>query len=328
MTTQTEIFMAPIPVNGTESVAAVYDTLDADYEDIDNNNDILAPTTPKPTTANSLPYHDQGPSTIACARKKPPPPLPMYSEVAPVVPPHHPISQGPIAVMTTGYNKLDHSRPRNYCPKKHSPLLSGYRKLQHLHFTPGNNNTLPPDSPQSGYANIEVPNLRSISLPNSEYSNLNHSSAASSQPSTPTQEKARHKYANLDISEDGLCVRHIVSDDYHMLADATADGMFEQEYEFLPTCDVDDKSPSLESQPSYRNKLIRRDSAIEKLSLDSSHSSADFTGPFIFPHMINFGDASPEAEPSNRAYRPLDVSSMEPQSGYTIVNVKRKSNNQ
>lgn len=382
MTIQTDILLNPFPVHDS---TLVYDTLDQDYEDIDEGKeDEVLPALP--SIINHPRYHEQGPSAVSIHNTHSLPMVqsqysdltspnthslpmvqPQYSDLtstgnpnthsSPMVQPQYSdltstgnpnevyhLNQAKISQQMTGYGKLDHSRPRqNYYPKKESPLLSGYRKLDHNFRS----TTLPQGVKSPGYTNIEVSgsgsHLRSISLPSSEYSNLN----THSQPSTPTNESPGHqrRYANFEIIEayEGESYGdHMESDDYHMLADATVDettaGQYmKEEYEFLPVCTCDDDEDegqslnSLNTLPQEFGKVSRkrglhslgRDLLEEKISVTSSQSS-DFTGPFFFPHMGDFGEST-SPEPDRHLYKALDISRMEPKQSYAMINIKGRS---
>ena len=341
----------------------MYDSLDQDYEDIDEDNGKEQCTNAIGPMMSNPRYHEQGPTAAATNHLLQPiytiptqsPDLVQYSEIGNEVLPKEGFPPSGHLQMH-GYGKLDHSRPRqNYYPKKDSPLLSGYRKLDHVN-TGCKATTLPHGIKSPGYANIEISpsgngnHLRSASLPSSEYSNLNTSSI--SQPCTPTGDSPvpSRKYKNFEIirAYDG---EHFIeaqlsdsrrgSEDYHMLSDATIDRnalapSVREEYEFLPVCVCeDDEEGSLQSPSSLHLQLgqeferalmkkglssLGRELMEEKMSL-ASQSSADFTGPFFFPHMSNFeGPLSPEHD--RHVYRALDVSTMEPKKGYAMISVK------
>ena len=340
MTVHTDIMMPSFPIELNDPMS-LYDTLDQDYEDLDDNNknDTLT-SVPQPTHPR---YHDQSPSG-ATGTSGHPPLQPTYSEVGEASPPKS-INQQQLSIchQMTGYGKLDHSRPRqNYYPKKDSPLLSGYRKLEHV--TSAFRATTLPHNPQPGYANIEIPgeigHLRSISLPSSEYSNLNPSRASSSQPTTPVREHPQRGYANFEVIEAYDSMEEIdhspflnrLSGDYHMLADATVEQEQLKEYEFLPACSIDEPVGSLEGlhlslgrdlDGSRINRTLGSLDRGEQISVTSSQSSADFTGPFFFPHMVDFGEpTSPNSD--HHLYRALDLSKMEPEKGYALVSLKEK----
>ncbi|XP_019854281.1 PREDICTED: uncharacterized protein LOC109583397 [Amphimedon queenslandica] len=324
--------LSPLP-RELDNPSSLYDALDQDYEDLDEQNDTDLATKPPAR------YHEQGPSIGTSTILRSHPPLQQtYSEIGAVGESTHP----PHLPSLTGYGKLDHSRPRqNYYPKKDSPLLSGYRKLEHVQ-NEFRATTLPQ---QSGYANIDVPgtvqggHMRSISLPNSEYSNLNQS-RSSSEPNTPFCERPmRKRYANFEIIEansiDGMDDTRESSDDYHMLSDATAEQV-QEEYEYLPSCD--DELHDLERSPEglhlslgkehIHNQLLgslSKDPLAEKISVASSQSSADFTGPFFFPHMATqFDEAiSPDSSDAHHLYKPLDVSTMDPEKSYAMISVQK-----
>ena len=341
-------------------------SFDQDYEDIDEGKDLDHSV---PLTVNPR-YHEQGPTAAGgggggATNSQPIYTIPtqslddvQYSEIgAPGSNPMIPEKQNTASFQMHGYGKLDHSRPRQtYNPKRDSPLLSGYRKLDHMQASPSRATTLPHGTNAPGYANIAIPNsesnhhVRSVSLPSSEYSNLNPNSI--SQPTTPTADTPTRvrKYSNFEIIE--ACdeenpemhapISRPASEDYHMLADATIDRSdpipsIRGEYEFLPVCMCeDDDDMSLKSSDSLRFQVaqemermiaakgmnsIGRELIEEKMSINS-HSSADFTGPFFFPHMANFSGQALESE--RHVYRALDVSTMEPQKGYAMVNLKEE----
>lgn len=334
MTIQTEIPMTPLPPE-LDNNSSLYDALefDQDYEDLDDTDKdfITAVQRIHPR------YHEQGPSVGSQSH---PPLQPTYSEIGEVSTDTLDNHMFGMSNLSTGYGKLDHSHPRqNYYPKKDSPLLSGYRKLEHVQAR--FRATTLPNNPQPGYANIEIPgaiggHLRSISLPNSEYSNLNPS-PCSTEPNTPSHEQPRKQYANFEIIEgmeeiDHSPVMRQASDDYHMLADATVEqqNYIQGEYEFLPTCSderavrsPDDLRLFLErdlDKISHHRVLasLGKDPLGEQISVASS---TDFTGPFFFPHMVDFEPTSPD--PERHMYRPLDISKMEPEQSYAIVKIKK-----
>lgn len=329
--------MTPLPPE-LDNNSSLYDALDQDYEDLDEENDRDLTTTAPPAR-----YHEQGPSIGSNSISRTHPPLQQtYSEIGESIS----LSRLPHSPPSTGYGKLDHSRPRqNYYPKKDSPLLSGYRKLEHVQ-NEFRATTLPNHPQQSGYANIEIPgcisrgHLRSISMPNSEYSNL-HPSPTNSEPNTPLSERPiRKQYTNFEIIEaysiGGMGHSPLTrepSDDYHMLADATVE-YNNEEYEFLPACHDDQHNNMIHSPEGLHLSLKRehqmlgplsKDPLAEKISVASSQSSADFTGPFFFPHMATDFDEpmSPDCEDSRHVYKPLDVSTMEPEKSYAMINVKK-----
>ena len=335
-TAMTELIpMSPLPPE-LDNPSSLYDVLDQDYEDLDDEND--------KELATKLParYHEQGPSIGTNTASRSHPPLRQaYSEIGAVgestYPPHLPRIPS-----LTGYGKLDHPRPRqNYYPKKDSPLLSGYRKLEHVQ-NEFRATTLPQ---QSGYANIDVPgcvrggHIRSVSLPNSEYSNLNQT-RSSSEPNTPLCERFMQKrYANFEIIEahsiDGIDDTGGSSGDYHMLSDATAE-QIQEEYEFLPSCDDELQNSKCSSEGLHlslgkehiHNQLLgslSKDPLAEKISDASSQCSADFTGPFFFPHMATqFDEAmSPDSSDAHHLYKPLDVSTMDPEKSYAMISVQK-----
>lgn len=328
--------LSPLPPE-LDNPSSLYDALDQDYEDLDEEND--KDLTTKPPAR----YHEQGPSIGTSTISRSHPPLQQtYSEIEAVGESKRPPPLPHIPTLT-GYGKLDHSRPRqNYYPKKDSPLLSDYRKLEHVQ-NEYRATTLPQ---QSGYANIDVSgctprgHMRSVSLPNSEYSNLNQS-RSSSEPNTPLSERSmRRRYANFEIIEansiGGIDDTRESFDDYHMLSDATAEQM-QEEYEYLPSCDDelhDSERNSEELQLSLgkehiHNQLLgslSKDPLAEKISVASSQSSgADFTGPFFFPHMATqFDEAmSPDSSDAHHLYKPLDLSMMDPEQSYATLSVQK-----
>ncbi len=364
MTMQTDIFLGGLPYIQESSA------FDRDYEDIDDGKDIEDICNDIPMSRNPR-YHEQGPTTVA-TNFQPIYTIPnqspnhvQYSEVGSPTDDDHTIPEevNAASLQTHGYGKLDHTRPRqHYNPIIESPLLSGYRKLDHVRIST-KATTLPHAINSPGYANIDIPNhnvtgchhFRSVSLPGSEYSNLNPNTM--SQPTTPsaaiTPTSASRKYANFEIiehwdqeenCEETASISRRVSEDYQMLADATIDRTDHQlscsnrdEYEFLPVCmceeDDEDMMKRLDSlPPNFRqevenalmktgfNSLSGRELIDEKMSV-ASHSSSDFTGPFVFPHMVNFGQNS---EQDRHVYRALDISTMEPQQGYAMINVKEE----
>jgi hypothetical protein len=332
MTIDTDISIAPLPME-LDNGSSFYDVLDQDYEDVDEGDKLE--DMPSPTQLVLHPrYLEQGPPGLVNLSH--PPLHPTYSEIGESSTPINEIfANRSILTMnnTSGYGKLDHSRSRqNYYPKKDSPLLSGYRKLEHVQGS--FKATTLPNQPQPGYANIEVPttnnHLRSASLPNSEYSNLNPTSPTVSQENT---QDADHTYINFEIVEAFEETDHSISplprplseDDYHMLADATAEQ--QKDYEFLPTYTCEDDIPEIphltKSRPyhcSINSHALAKLPVGEQISLGSS-CSADFTGPFFFPHMIE----SDTIEPDHHTYRALDVSTMEPKQSYTFVNIKKSN---
>lgn len=338
MTVHTDIPMTPLPPE-LDSNSAYYDALELeqDYEDLDERDKHFV----TPLTAgahNIIRYHEQGPS-VGGTLNSHPPLQPTYSEIGEATA-SDTLSKHTFGMNnpSTGYGKLDHSRPRqNYYPKRDSPLLSGYRKLEHIQAR--FKATTLPHNPQPGYANIEIPgatpgahHLRSVSLPNSEYSNLNPI-PYSAEPSTPTHEQSssKKKYANFDIIEAHMVVEEVdhsphmsqCSDDYHMLSDATVEHHMQQgEYEFLPNYEEEQSPDELGLSRDQANKVsyhrhilgsLGKDPLGEQISVASSQSSADFTGPFFFPHMVE------SSELDHHIYRPLDISTMEPEQSYTSV---------
>ena len=345
MTVQTEIAMTPLPPELDNNNTILYDVLDQDYEDVDDTDKVDENNSPMSLAQAARPrYHEQGPSIGASHRSL----QPTYSEIgAPSFSKDIFANQSlPVTNQMTGYGKLDHSRPRqNYYPKKDSPLLSGYRKLEHIQAKI--KATTLPHKAQPGYANIEIPgvHLRSISLPSSEYSNLNPSSPVGSHPSTPTHDNPQKKYANFEIieaydkMEHSPVIRQMSSDDYHMLADATGgqEDDMQRDYDFLPTysCDGEPIEEFNFSLVYDLDKTIQQHRALCSLGRDpigeqisvasTSQSSADFTGPFFFPHMVDFDASSTDSD--NHTYRALDVSKMEPQQSYTKVSIKKNKRN-
>ena len=329
MTEQTEIVLS------TVSQAAKFDSLERDYDEIDDNGDNSPPLSPVrqqylESVAEELPAMFAPSSHPA-----------FYSEILP----NNTSSQAllplsPGTIQLNGYGRLDHTRSRQtYHPRRDSPLLSGYRKLEHV--TVGfRAQTLPQGVHfQPGYANVGVPgtaaHVRSNSLPSGEYSNLQHVQEESSLSVIPTSDASREKYANFQVIEEENERR--VSDDptqYHMLEDIPVDESGErmQEYEFLPTCEDSEEAMSmynnlphdlplkpLEHNPTHRVlHAITKETLEEKLSIDSQ--STDFTGPFFFPHMTEFGEQlSPDSD--RHTYRALDLSTMEPEVGYASVSI-------
>ena len=373
MTIQTDDMLLGAPPTIIQESRMTYDPFDQDYEDIDEGKE-GEDLGNVPLTINPR-YHEQGPSAAQPIYTIPTqyPNNVEYSEIGSPTGEERNIPSNPHTTLggfdstalpqMHGYGKLDHSaRPRQmYNPKRDSPLLSGYRKLDHMRGVSlsSRSTTLPHGmvvvSP--GYANIAIPNgggshFRSISLPSSEYSNLNPN--PNSQPTTPTSSTpvaitptGSKKYSNFEIieachdeSEPHPPASRRGSEDYHMLADATIDRTdpvpnIREEYEFLPVCMCDEEEDSslVRSPDSVRLRYgsemekvmkrkgqnsIGRELIEEKMSI-ASHSSGDFTGPFFFPHMPNFGN---NQEQDRHVYRALDVSTMEPQKGYASVSVK------
>ena len=360
LTMQTDIIFGGLP-NMQES-SSMCDSCDQDYEDIDDEGKDIELTAGEIPMCRNPRYHEQGPTTVNLQPIYTIPTMPtqspQYSEIGSPTR-NDLILEGISAasLQTHGYGKLDHSRPRqHYNPRIDSPLLSGYRKLDHVRLS-SRATTLPHVIVSPGYANIDIPNptgchFRSVSLPSSEYSNLNPNTM--SQPTTPnavtpsavTPTTASKKYSNFEIIEnwdgensEAACApdSRRVSEDYHMLADATIDRTDDElsfnrdEYEFLPVCMCEDdllKIPdhfpfqfSQEVDNILKRKGINsfgRELIDEKMSV-TSNSSEDFTGPFIFPHMANFGR---NVEQERHVYRALDLSTMEPQKGYAVINVK------
>lgn len=333
MTEQTEVILSTIPS------ADNYDTFERDYDEIDDNEGDSPPLTPMHQRYFEGLVDEIPPMLLPTSHPA------FYSEIAPNnAGAQALLSQALAPSQLTGYGKLDHTRSRQtHHPQRDSPLLSGYRKLEHV--TVGfRAQTLPQGAQlQPEYANIVIPggggHVRSNSLPNSEYSNLQHARRNRSQPSTPTSEIPKERYANFQIIEEENQRR--MSNDptiYHMLEDIPVDedGGRRQEYEFLPTCGGSDGTmttcnnlpPELPTKPPEYNPthravhVLAKEMLEEKLSLDSQ--SADFTGPFFFPHMAEFGEPlSPNSD--RHTYRALDVSTMEPEVGYTTVSIMTDS---
>ena len=78
--------------------------------------------------------------------------------------------------------------------------------------------------------------------------------------------------------------------------------------------------------------LLAKDRIAEQMSVNSSHSD-DFTGPFMLPHKIKFGDSSSrECQSDNHTYKCLDLSTIEPDQNYSVpaatkLKQKRKGRN-
>lgn len=329
VTEQTEVVLSAI------SHAAKFDSLERDYDEIDDKGEDSPPLSPvRQRYLESL--AEEVPTMFTPTSQ-----LAFYSEISPNNSSSQALlSHSPGAVQLNGYGRLDHTRSRQtYHPRRDSPLLSGYRKLEHV--TVGfRAQTLPQGVLlQPGYANVGVPStaahVRSNSLPNSQYSNLQHVQDDRSLSVGPTSDVSREKYANFQIIEEEN-ERKMSNNPahYHMLEDipVDSDGEKLQEYEFLPTCE-----DSEEAMTAYNNlpqdlslKLqdhnpphrvvhsLAKEALEEKLSLDSQ--STDFTGPFFFPHMTEFGEPlSPDSD--RHTYRALDLSTMEPEVGYASVSI-------
>lgn len=384
MTLQTDI---PTTVSHeANKLIAGYNPLDQDYEDIDDDDDM------DETMMSNPRYHEQGPTIVGSSNisiaitpggltQQPLYTIPTdvgYSEIG--TPTEG--SGGPNP--SHGYGKLDHStRPRQtYNPRINSPLLSGYRKLDHVHVSSGSTSgttTLPNQASLAmkspGYANISVPtgasgggphHIRSISLPSSEYSNLNHNSnnnQSTTSPTTPLPSTpaavtpTSKKYANFAIiealdEEDGDSdkdqqVRHASvsrhgSEDYQMLSEATTIDRtdppnMKEEYEFLPICVCEDEQGSLPPQsPSGSQYGGRSSEGLMRRHIESSLGrdlveekmsiNSHCSSDFTGPFFFPHMSNFDGQSEDRHVYRALELSTMEPSKGYTSVKIKEESN--
>lgn len=323
--------MGNIPVTN-----AIYNTLEQDYEDLDEDDGTdgdqdseLPQPQPQPQRGNPPPPPPCKPRYYQQSSQ----PQPHYSALSGVATrPAVSHSQDPAL---TGYGKLDHSKPRkNFYPTKESPLLSGYRKLEHLTQGSGSS-TLPQVLIQEDYANIEPCHVRCSSLPDNE-----NPMVVVNAPS-PTKPTAKG-YRNFAVIQEHEEAQRKTSEVYHKLENVTADhehsdqfttgtlGAGEgQEYDFLHDSYPEESYDNLEGIVGNSNEvgapikalgLLTKDPIGEQLSMDSSHSG-DFTGPFILPHMLQFG-IPPEAD--NHMYTSLEISNIEPDQQYMVPATKHK----
>ena len=330
----------------------IYSTLDRDYEDLDDDKDEpdteLGPSPPPPTSHHQ--YNTQSVDTEL-------PVVPHYSALASdaVMSTLHTSNQD-IIEQLTGYNKLDHTKSRqNYHPNRESPLLSGYRKLDRGFTQSSTSSTLPWTSSQGPYANIHTSHMRSSSISGETTNPIN------SLPHSPTSTSSPRSrgYLNFQVIEQQETMTAMSSTNgqppatYHMLQDITADQDMltlaeqsvdlkereVQDYEYLPTVETDQAKgydnliPIGELDPNSTPAkralgLLAKDPIAEQMSMDSSHSG-DFTGPFMLPHMVKFGDSnSRECQSDNHTYKCLDLSTIEPDQNYAVpaaAKLKRKS---
>lgn len=322
---------------------AIYNTLEQDYEDIDDKDEPFSESGPPPPPAKPR-YSSQSPNSH-------PPVVPYYSALAAADAPatQHKLHTCDPAVteQLTGYGKLDHTRPRhNYYPKKDSPLLSGYRKLEHVArgFTQNSASSTLPHwiQNQGSYANINASHTRSSSLPDEGSIDANLPSINNSPSPLNSRSPGSRAYLNFRVIEEHEAMQSQKSgSSYHMLEDVTAEqnalelvegrldlgGGGVQDYEFLPTVCSDGTQSYDNLQPISVNepdtsparralRMLAKDPMAEEISVDSTHSG-DFTGPILLPHMIKFVDpCNPESD--NHTYKALDLSSLEPDKNYAV----------
>ena len=174
---------------------AIYSTLERDYEDLDDKDEPdteIAPSPPPPKHHHSVGHTNSDLSVVS-----------HYSALANDAATgfQHRSPDPDIIEQLTGYGKLDHTKPRqNYHPNTHSPLLSGYRKLEHVSrgFTQSNTSSTLPHSLDGPYANIQPSHMRSSSISGDDFKHKGKIEAVNPLPVSPVSNSPRSRgYLNV-----------------------------------------------------------------------------------------------------------------------------------
>ena len=336
MTQQTDLMINCLPDT------AIYSTLERDYEDLDDNDE---PDTEVATPPSHKQHHYGGELT-----KPDLPMVPHYSALAsdPANRQMHRSPDPDIIEQLTGYGKLDHTKPRqNYNPNTHSPLLSGYRKLEHVSrgFTQSSTSSTLPHSLDGPYANIYPSHIRSSSISGDDLKLKGKIESVNPLPMSPLSNSPRSRgYLNFQVIEEQAASALGNSDSYHMLEDITADkdmltlqgiDLEVQDYEYLPTVGSEDENkaydnltPAVEPTTPVKRALgsyLAKDPLAEQMSVDSTNSG-DFTGPFFLPHMLKFGDSMSQSvdQTDSHTYTCLDMATIDPDQKYAVPETQPK----